>query len=127
MKSRFFKTIKPIVIIMALGFIYIIIYRLTGFAIFCPFRKITGLQCPGCGISRMCLGIINFDFYYAFKSNCLLFCLSPIATILYIRHQYRYIRYNETETKKWESVLIYITIGLLIFFGILRNIFPEIL
>lgn len=127
MKSRLIKTIKPIAVFLALGFIYVLIYRLTGFALFCPFRKITGLECPGCGISRMCLNLLRLDFYSAFRENPLVFSILPLYAILYIRQQYRYVRYNDNRTTKFESVFIYITIGLLIIFAVLRNIFPEIL
>ncbi len=105
-----------------MGFIYLVIFKTTGFALFCPFNKLTGLKCPGCGISRMFLNIFRLDFYSAFLWNPMVFCLLPVGGVMYVLHQYRYIRYNDKTFKKWENILLYIMIFLLLIFGILRNI-----
>lgn len=28
----------------------------------CPFRRVTGLRCPGCGITDLCLGLLHGRF-----------------------------------------------------------------
>ena len=37
----------------------------------CPIYGITGIKCPGCGITRACKAAIRFDFESAFEYNCL--------------------------------------------------------
>ena len=50
----------------------------------CPFHFITGLYCPGCGITRMIKSILKLDFYQAFRYNQLLFILLPFFIIIII-------------------------------------------
>lgn len=124
MRKRIFKVVKPTAIVLAIGFTYIIIHKLTGFALFCPYYQILHIYCPGCGVSRMLLHLMKLEFYEAFSSNCLLFCLLPIFTIAAARHVYLYIRYGKKGFSKLENVLCWIIVGLLLVFAVVRNIFP---
>lgn len=72
------KTIVTLVILTA----YYIFVRLTGFSIPCLFREITGLKCPGCGISRMCMHLAQLEFGEAFLCNPLMFLLLPVFAVL---------------------------------------------
>lgn len=124
MKSRLLKILKPVATTLALGFTYVVIYKLTGFSLFCPIKKFTGLYCPGCGVSRMFLHLLRLDFAGAFSSNCVLFVMLPIFGAFGAVHAYRYVRYNEHGLKKWENTLCYVCIGILLVFGAARNLFP---
>ncbi len=37
--------------------------------IFCPFKALTEIQCPGCGMTRAFLALTEFDFVGAFHFN----------------------------------------------------------
>ena len=115
---------KPIAIILAIGFIYSVFYFITGFGIPCPFRSATGLYCPGCGISRMFVNMLKLDFPAAFSSNCAVFCALPFFAAGVVRHYYRYIRYGEKELSRTKNVLIIILIAVMLLFAVIRNIFP---
>jgi hypothetical protein len=93
-----------------------------GFGIPCIFHTVTGLHCPGCGISRMFLSIARLDFKTAFQYNPLIFTISPIALFFIIRHYVLYIIYGKRKSEKFEMVLLVIALVLLIIFGILRNL-----
>ncbi len=122
MKQRLIKGVKPVAILLAIGFAYVIIIKLTGFGLPCIFNSLTGLKCPGCGISRMFLSLLRLDFAAAFRWNGLIFAALPVVAVLYIYHQYRYVRYGEVGLKGWENVLSVIGIILLLAFGIIRNL-----
>ena len=122
MRERVIKLAKPALIITAVGFAYLLFHELTGLALFCPYRKFLHVYCPGCGISRMFFHLAHFEFAEAFSSNCVVFCLLPIAVIGVIFHGYRYIRYGNGSLYKAEKIALYILIGVLIAFGIARNI-----
>ena len=124
MKQRFLKLVKPTAIVLAIGFTYVIIHKLTGFAIFCPFHKFTGLYCPGCGVSRMLLHLMKLEIYEAFSSNFALFCMLPIFAAAAIWHSYKYIRYGSARLNKAETVICWVMAGILIVFAIVRNIYP---
>lgn len=83
----------------------------------CIFYETTGLYCSGCGITRMFLSLLRFEFYQAFRYNPLIFSLG-IFLILYLI--YCFIKYKKIKpiNNKLSIVLIIITI----LFGIFRNI-----
>lgn len=51
----------------AVAVFYLLAQR--GIAIACPFYKITGLLCPGCGNSRAALALMRLDLPAAFRYN----------------------------------------------------------
>ena len=55
--------------ILALGLGYAAFIHLTGWAVPCLFRQVTGLKCPGCGVTSMCLALLRLDFAAAFRWN----------------------------------------------------------
>lgn len=44
----------------------------------CVFNVITGYDCPGCGITRASLSLLDGQFYQAFRWNMLVFILIPL-------------------------------------------------
>jgi|SRR5699024_5347583 len=50
----------------------------------CPFKYVTGLDCPGCGMTRASLAILDGNFYQAFRWNMLVFILAPLIGIYLI-------------------------------------------
>lgn len=68
------KKIKSyIIVILILIVDFAIVYIFTGGGIPCVFHKITGLYCPGCGLTRMLTSIFKLNFYQAFRYNPLMF------------------------------------------------------
>lgn len=123
MKNRAFKICKYILSLLLIGLSYGIFVRKTGFAIPCIFYRITGFQCPGCGVTRMCLALMRFDFVEAYHYNKLLFIISPVIVFIIAQQIYRYIRFNDTKTTKAQTVILILLVVLLVIWGILRNIF----
>lgn len=86
----------------------------------CIFHKITGLYCPGCGISRMIASIFKLNFYQAFRFNPFLFVLLLLTIIYQI---IKLITYKLSTKKIKLNNIVYIAILIVtIFFGILRNL-----
>lgn len=50
----------------------------------CPFKMITGLSCPGCGIQRAIHAMIHGDFTGAIRYNYFLTYSGPYATLFLI-------------------------------------------
>lgn len=42
----------------------------------CPFKLLTGLDCPGCGLSRALLCLLHLDFYGALRCH-------PLSILIY--------------------------------------------
>lgn len=123
MKKRALTVIKYITSILIIGILYGIFVMNTGIGLPCIFYQVTGLKCPGCGVSRMCLSLMKLDFKRAYHYNEVLFVLSPVLIIVFAYQICRYIRFDETKLTKVQSVIMYIMIALLIFWGVFRNIY----
>lgn len=126
MSKRIIRIVKPTAVVLAIGFIYIVLHYTTGFSISCPFHKLTGLNCPGCGVSRMALNILKLNFSDAFRCNPVVFCLLPVFGGFLAVHLYKYIRYGECSFKKWENAVLYSIAVILIIFGVVRNVFSDL-
>ena len=106
---------------IAVGLGYALFVRLTGWGIPCVFHLLTKLECPGCGVTRMCLALLRLDFYAAARYNLLLLCLLPVAGVLYGWKAVRYVRTGVNEIGKGEKIFYCIVFALCIVFSVLRN------
>lgn len=122
MKQRTKKIGIYLVAAAAIGYIYAIFVKYTGLALPCVFHSITGLECPGCGITRMCVYLLHLDFKNAFYSNQMLFILLPVLAYLFGSYMLSYIRNGCFSMSKKQTVLTYICIGFLLLFAVYRNI-----
>ena len=80
----------------------------------CPFYLLTGLYCPGCGITRMFLSLFQFRFYQAFRYNPFVF-LCLVGYLVYKLIPYKI-------PVKYKPLFINSLLIFTILFGILRNI-----
>jgi len=75
--------VKKIWLALLLVIYFSIAYMLLGyFDTTCVFLKFTGIPCPGCGMTRALLSIINMDIVGAIKNNIVIFFMPYI--FLYI-------------------------------------------
>ena len=106
------------IMILVMGILFLLIYKFLnehfGIAIYCPFYILTGFYCPGCGITRMFLSILQLDFYQAFRYNPLVFILFVGVILLKI------LRFNFS--KKSKKYVSYFLLVIVIFYGVFRNI-----
>ncbi|MBQ6856286.1 MAG: DUF2752 domain-containing protein [Lachnospiraceae bacterium] len=95
------------------GIVYMSLLLCTDLYIQCPFFLITGYQCPGCGITRMIISIIRFEFENAYHYNKFLFSTIPLIIFLMVTRR--------SEKRSVKMIRILYMIGLVIW-GILRNL-----
>lgn len=120
--ARLKGVLKSAVIILAIGIIYYLFVKITHLGIPCVFNLVTGLHCPGCGISRMFISLASLNFKAAFQYNAYVMSVGPIAAIFVLRHYIIYILKGNQKSDKLETVLLVIALILAIAFGVLRNI-----
>ena len=53
----------------------------------CPIRFITGLCCPGCGMTRALWYMLHLDFETAYQMHPLVFLLPVAAAVILLRHK----------------------------------------
>ena len=113
--------IKIYAAILSCGFLYYILIQYCGISIPCFYNKYFGIQCAGCGLTRMCKAIIRFDFYEGFMYNPVAFILlivwNFIALLLFIGKP----TFVKNSNFLWTVFIISMVI--LIVFGIVRNFY----
>ena len=82
----------------------------------CPVKAITGLDCHGCGITRMFVALFHGNIYQAFRYNPLVFIELPILLILIILY------IHKKEYRKVINIIFIILVVITIVYGVLRNI-----
>lgn len=65
-------------LILIIWLVFFLLIHMSGFShntvaeylpIFCPFKFVTGIPCPGCGMTRAFLAMAEADFVSAFRHN----------------------------------------------------------
>ena len=90
--------------------IYFILFTIFGIGLKCPFYEVTGLQCPGCGITHLVLCLLRGDIGGAFSYN-------PFVLVGGIYYVLLYAVYRGTSVYDKGCKLLCITCLL---FGVLR-------
>ena len=123
MRTRLIKVVKPTVILLTIGFIYIIIHNVTGFGLFCPINKFTGLYCPGCGSGRAAIALLRGHPLEAVGYNPLLFLLGLPCGALLLWEYLRFV-FPGLGPKKIELPVstARLALGMIAVFWLLRNI-----
>ena len=124
MKKRVFKLLRVNLILILSLLIYYFINKYTGFYIPCVYRKLTGLKCPGCGVTRCIFAIINLNFKEAINQNILICIYLPFLFLYYIYKSYIYIYDKKdkviTKIPNWFFICIII---ITLLYGVLRNFY----
>lgn len=121
-KQRLKKIIIYISQFTLLGIIYYAFIKLTGMKLPCISYTIFGFHCPGCGLTRMCIAIIEGDFRLAFRQNMFVFCLLPFIIIWSLYRAYKYIFNEKYESTFTEKIIFIIVFFSAVTFAVLRNL-----
>ena len=106
-----------LILVVSIVASYLLIFFLD---IGCPINKIFGIECAGCGLTRMFLSIFKFNFYQAFRFNPCMFILLVFFILYFI-----YVIVCKLLHKKYFKIGLktaIVIVVLIIGFGILRNI-----
>lgn len=121
MQERIKRAIKNTIAIICLGiFLYVLYY--INIRIPCACKTITHLDCPSCGVSRMCVSLSHGDIRSAFYYNQILVFLFPLIVIYYIFYQLRYIKTGQRKISKLENNIMIVIIVILLIYGVIRNL-----
>lgn len=121
-KKRLRTVILVVGILAAFGIIYLLIVRFFDIGIPCNLRRLTGILCPGCGMTRAVFSILRGDFQSAFSYNALSLTLAPLAAIYVGFRAYKYIFDVNYKTHPWEYFLWAGFAIWILVFTVLRNL-----
>ena len=114
------RKIRFLLLVCLLGTVCLIWLRMGGPSIPCVFHELTGLKCPGCGVTRMILALSRLDLQAAMRANTFLTVTLPYLASLLAYNAYKWIRNEKTGAKADAAAALYCA-GL-IMFGIFRNV-----
>lgn len=121
-KARLKKLLMNIFLLGMAGLLYGIFVSYTGLAIPCLFRKVTGLLCPGCGVTGMCVALLHLDWRGAFSCHPVLFVLLLPLTAVFICSAAGYVRNGRFWFARWQNLILYVSVAALVIFGVVRNL-----
>lgn len=121
-KPRIYRALALWLGLPFLGALYGLWVSHTGFGIPCLFYAVTGLKCPGCGITHMALCLMHGDLGGAYSKNPMVLMLLPVLLALLLRLTFRYVKTGSRQLTTWENRIVIGMVILLIGFGVLRNL-----
>ncbi len=122
-QSRLKSLVLRGILLVFLGLCYAVYLWCGGYGIPCPLEYRTGLQCPGCGVTRMSLALLKLEFKSAFMANPLLFSMIPVAIWRGIAFSIRYVQTGDDKANRIDNVLLNLTIILSVIWFVVRNWF----
>ncbi len=116
------KWIFVVIILLITGYYFFLNpYEQEFFFISCPFYKITGFQCSGCGSQRAFHEILHLNFEEAFRQNALVLIAIPYFSLIFFTSffQEKFAKLRQLLIGKKTILVLFIIV---ILFGILRNL-----
>lgn len=116
------KWIFVVIILLITGYYFFLNpYEQEYFFISCPFYKITGYQCSGCGSQRAFHEILHLNFREAFHQNALVLIAIPYFSLIFFTSffQEKFAKLRQLLIGKKTILILFIFI---ILFGIFRNL-----
>jgi hypothetical protein len=107
--------------ILGCGITYYFIAR-AGYGLHCLFSDIFHIDCPFCGLTRMCVAIIELRFKDAFYFNMSAFMLLPVCIGLYLKYGYVYVMSGKISNTDFDNKLLLLLAIIMIVNGVVRNI-----
>lgn len=116
------KWIFVVIILVIMGYYFFLNpYEQEYFFISCPFYKITGYQCSGCGSQRAFHEILHLNFEEAFRQNALVLIAIPYFSLIFFTSffQEKFAKLRQLLIGKKTILILFFIV---ILFGIFRNL-----
>ena len=86
---------NPFISIICIYFLFSTILKSTSgidICIPCIWKTFLGFNCPGCGLTKAFISLIELDVKKAFENNWLIFIIMPLGSYYLIHDYYKYTR-----------------------------------
>lgn len=104
------------------GLAYGLVCRYLGWGLPCLIYALTGLRCPGCGVSRMALCLMRLDFAGAWAANPVILCLLPLGAAVAAALARQYVKTGSRRLAGWPLAATWLMVAVLVGFGVIRNL-----
>lgn len=112
------------------GTIYLLFVKSFGFGIPCSFNYLTGLDCPGCGMTGAVFALLRLDFARAFRLNALSLTVMPALMVYGFYRAVVWISegagrgraYSSSGFSVWEKIFLIVMGVMILGYSVIRNI-----
>lgn len=115
------RGVKVAAVIITLGTVYFILLQLTPFRLICPFQRLTGLACPGCGVTTMINRLFRLEFKEAVSENYAISLLFPVFAVIYSVKAIFDPKCLQNSGRLFNTIA-WSAVVLLLMFGVIRNL-----
>ncbi len=120
-ENRIIQTVVTSLCLVTGIIIYVLFFTTTDIGIPCIFHLITGMQCPGCGMTHALSSVVQGNFTEAFQYNALSLTICPIIIIYLLMKAFRYIRTGQEEFSLVEILFLIVNFVICVWYFLLRN------
>src|SRR5215468_10118967 len=103
------------------AYLYIFEPGKSGFFPPCPFRTLTGLNCPGCGTTRCLHQLLHGEVVNAFELNPLFMVMLPFGIWFLVRYTWAALTGRKLRAIEMKPGYVWPVVGLIVGFWIFRN------
>jgi hypothetical protein len=121
-KQRIIQVAGGMLILIVLGFAYLWFFLTFGTGLPCIFHKLTGLKCPGCGMTHAVAALWNGNIRQALDDNFLVLNVLPVTCLYLLYRAVRYVNGHEKGFYIWEYALLSLLLLLTVGYGLVRNL-----
>ena len=121
-RQRLKNSLKTVIGLMFLGFLYLSFFYHFGFGIPCIIKKLTGLKCPGCGMSHALVSVVRGDIGSAYAYNALSVTLLPVLGVYLVFRTISYVKDGDEDFKWYDIVFLLACLAVCVGFFIYRNL-----
>ena len=108
--------------VVGASFVWVFDPARAGFFPVCPLYATTGYACPGCGITRGFHALLHGDILTALDFNALIPLVALILGYVFASLVSVAWRGRGILLGNWNLIFLWVTLGILIVFGVLRNL-----
>jgi len=116
--ARLRKVLLKYAFLLGGGWLYLQAVLLTGLSVPCYFHLLTGLSCPGCGITRMLMALLQGNLAGAWQANGAVLAALPVLIALIVYDEAQYVRARKAHVPDW---LLWLLLVYFAAFGVMRN------
>ncbi len=120
-KHRMIQVIVSMLFLVAGIVLYVLFFTITDIGIPCIFHEITGMLCPGCGMTHAMSSIIQRDFLEAFSYNALSLTICPLIIMYFMLRALKYIKTGHEEFSFIEILFLIICLVICVWYFLFRN------
>lgn len=115
------KRLRTVGLAALIGLAYYLETQTLGLFLQCPFHQLTGLYCPGCGLTTACIALLQGDFAGAAAANFGLMISLPVLAPILLFCLWRWLHHRPV-APCWGRWALGVGGAYFVVWGVLRNL-----